>query len=117
MIPAKILRFYIFSVMFLSPVSQSAEDAHELNRQLRETTMQLEELEIKETVLAGYSPGDISSSIEYEMLEVKIEAAKEKLLRAIIARDQAALEVDLLQSPAVSYGEIICSETAAQEDD
>ncbi|MHC5146403.1 MAG: hypothetical protein ACYSOK_04810, partial [Planctomycetota bacterium] len=75
--------------------SQSAEDAHELNRQLRETTMQLEELEIKETILAGYSPGNISSSIEYEMLEVKIEAAKENLRRAIIGSDEAALEYEL----------------------
>jgi hypothetical protein len=97
--------------------SQSAEDAHELNRQLRETTMQLEELEIKETVLYGYSPGNISNSIEYEMLEVKIEAAKENLRRAIIGSDEAALEYELLQSPVVSYDEIICSETAAEEDD
>ena len=95
--------------------SQSAEDAHELNRQLRETTMQLEELEIKETVLAGYSPGDISSSIEYEMLEVKIEAAKENLRRAIIARDQAVLEVDLLQPPTVSYDEIEFSQILPKE--
>ncbi|MHC5180369.1 MAG: hypothetical protein ACYSOW_00595, partial [Planctomycetota bacterium] len=97
--------------------NQSAEDAHELNRQLRETTMQLEEFEIKEMVLAGYSPGSISSSIEYEMLEVKIEAAKENLRRAIIGSDEAALEYELLQSPVVSYDEIICSETAAEEDD
>lgn len=97
--------------------SQSAEDAHELNRQLRETTMQLEELEIKETILAGYSPGNISSSIEYEMLEVKIEAAKENLRRAIIGSDEAALEYELLQSPVVSYDEIICSETAPKPKD
>jgi hypothetical protein len=48
---------------------------------------------------------------------VKIEAAKENLRRAIIAGDQAALEVDLLQSPVVSYDEIICSETAPKPKD
>lgn len=96
--------------------SQTAGDIQELNRHLRETNIRLEELEIQERILYGYSPGDISDSIEYEMLEVKIEAAKENLRRAIIEQDEASLEFELLQPPTVSYGEIIGSETVPDSD-
>ncbi|MHC4882008.1 MAG: GumC domain-containing protein [Planctomycetota bacterium] len=97
--------------------SQTAGDIQELNRQLRETTMQLEELNIQEAVLAGYSPGNISDSIEYEMLEVHIEAAKENLRRALIEMREFQLQIDLLQSPIVSYDKIISSETPPKPKD
>jgi hypothetical protein len=91
--------------------SQTAGDIQELNRLLRETNIKLEELEIQDNVLSGYNPGKISDSIEYEILEVRIEAAKEELRRAILDLDKAALEYNLLQPPTVSYDKIISSET------
>lgn len=94
---------------------QANEDVRELIKQLRETTMQLEELEIKKRALAHYDPGDISSSIRYEWLEVEIEAAKENLRRAIIQNDEAALEYNLLRPPTVSYNKIVSLEATAKK--
>ena len=94
--------------------NQSAKDVQGLNKQLRETTMQLEELNIKKSYLYGYSPGSLEDSMQYEMLEVQIEAAKEKLKRVSIEFEEAALQHDLLQPPTVSYDEIICSETVPE---
>jgi hypothetical protein len=90
--------------------NEMGEGISELNRQLRETTMQLEELNLQEAVLAGYSPGNISDSIEYEMLEVQIQAAKENLRRALIEMRGFQLQIDLLQSPTVSYDKIVSYE-------
>ena len=65
----------------------AADAIQELNRQLREVTIRQEELELEATVLHGYSPGSLSDSRQYELLEVQIQAARENLHRAIVEAD------------------------------
>ncbi|MHC4987570.1 MAG: hypothetical protein ACYTFX_03605, partial [Planctomycetota bacterium] len=98
-------------------VTRTAGEIQELNKQLRETTTRRGELEIEEHILVSYSPGSLSDSAKYEMLEAKIEAAKENLKRALIEEREFALQIDLLQSPIVSYDKIISSETPPKPKD
>ncbi len=83
----------------------------ELNRQLRETAIQQEELEIHEVVLHGHRPASLSDSMEYEILEVKIAAARESLHRATIEVSKADSECRLIMSPEIRVGKISAAET------
>ena len=86
--------------------NEVGEDIRELNRQCREAMIRLDELETEKSVLYGHSPGSISDSMKYEMLEAQIEAAKENLRRALIERSESTLQIDLLQPPVISYDKI-----------
>jgi hypothetical protein len=91
-----------------------AEDTQQLNQQLRETTLKLQELDIEERVLAGYGPGSIKSSLEYELLEAKIQAARESLIHTTTQAQAYKTEVNLIMSPTVTHTPIISAETAPE---
>ena len=73
----------------------------ELNRQLQETTMHLQELETQQQVLMGTDPGSLSRGSDYEILEVKINAAKENLHNTIMEKTAYEHQMKLIQPPTV----------------
>lgn len=93
--------------------------SHEVDRlkqQLRETTVQLEELTIESDILQGSGPGSLSDSEQYEILEVQIQAARENLHRAIVEADAFRAQIGQIMPPKVSYDEIMALETSPKED-
>lgn len=80
---------------------QLADEIARLSREHRDALMELEELEIRKTVLFGWTPGNLSDSLKYEMIEVQIDAAKENLKRALVEREQFVTEMELIRPPMV----------------
>ncbi len=93
------------------------EELAEIERQFRETTMQLEELRIEETILMGTDPGSLSKSAEYEILQVKIDAARENLHDAIREQKRHGRQINLIQAPEVKIETISFSEKAPEDVD
>lgn len=85
---------------------QAAEEARQLNQERREAVMQLEELAAKERALAAAVPGSLEQSTQYEILDVKIQAAREALHNALTEADKFNSEMALIQKPAVHYSEV-----------
>lgn len=80
---------------------QLAEEIARLSRMHRDALMELEELDIRKSVLYGWSPGSLSDSSKYELLEVQIDASKENLKRAIIEKEEYVTQMELLKAPMV----------------
>jgi len=70
-----------------------------LDREHRDTLIELEEQDVRISDLNGLSPGSIST--QYELLTVQIEAAKESLKRALIEKEDFATQMQLIQKPVV----------------
>jgi hypothetical protein len=95
---------------------EMAERIRQLAEQHRELLMQVEELKIKHNILRGYNPGSLSDSMQYEVLEVRIDAARETLRRALIEGDEFDAQMALIQAPVV-IEKITCSQPLPKQID
>lgn len=86
------------------------QNIYEMNNRLREITLQLEQIRIEEAVLHGTSPGSLSESRDFEILQVRIEAAKENLHNVLMEKSEYVRQFNLIQPPRVDVEWITTAE-------
>lgn len=85
---------------------QAAAEIRQLDRQRHETLMRLQELAAQEKALASMPAVSMADSIQYEILEVKIQAAKEALHDALAEAEKFDAQMNTLQRPVVNYTDV-----------
>jgi hypothetical protein len=75
------------------------EEIARLDREHRNTQIELEEQNVIANKLGSRNPGKLA--VQYELLSVQIEAAKENLKRALIEQEAFMTQMRLIQRPVV----------------
>lgn len=85
---------------------QAAQEVRQLQQQRRQAAIQLEELAAREKAFEAAELGSLAQSSQYEILEIKIQSAREALHDAVREADKFNAQTALIQKPVVTYDEI-----------